>query len=343
MLCTELIIKYSNSIFVDIQKYYEVLYEQKEIKPIKYCKNVQSLLNKCKKLIKKYDVSIPEEEMESLAKYLDIHLIIQENGSKEVSHYNTIGRRKTFHFIKDLVVGDIIILQLYDKRIEENGMLTSLCAKFAYDPTDKNLRTLGEKLKQRAYAYRFRDSHKIARYSLLNDISGLEDYTIDLEKYDPLIKSIIYNEGKPLNDHEQQIHNELNKLNDLNGKMIKNLTMEDLSKLEECITATKQPIWISSSMDHKLLVTEKIECKTITFNDLCAIIIHGDLKCKYCNAEVTLIHDNESKLPPTTLTIDAVYPIYGHCLNNSVLCCLQCNIRKGMNYSYSSEELLEEL
>jgi hypothetical protein len=331
-------VKYNSSIFEDIIRYFEGLVAESITKSKASQTNRRTLLRKAEALYVMYDDSIPDTDIEFIAKKLDIRVIIHIQDDK-ILFYNKTGKNKTFHFIKDLVVGDITILQLYNKRTEDNVVLTLICNKFGYDPTPETLSIVREKLKHREYGYKMRDAKKIARYIQIRDIVTVEDYIVDMRMYDPLEKSILYNEGKPLNKQEQLIHDELQKIQDLNGRKLKSISPEDYKLLEECIANTKQPIWIASLAENKLLVTESIECLTISFNDLCKMILDSDVKCKYCNITMSLIHEGDR--PPTTLTIDAVYPMYGHRVDNTVLCCLQCNIRKGMNYAYDPADKIE--
>lgn len=331
-------LNFSSNIIDHIQKYYEQRCDSMKDKSTKTFSNIYRFIKKCLKFKKQYETFIPEAEICMVAKQLDIRIGIQERNG-EITYYYNIRNRKLFHFNTEVTINDISQLELYEKRMEDNAVLTLICSKFGYDPTPETLSIVREKLKHREYGYKMRDAQKIARYIQIRDIVTVEDYILDMRMYDPLEKSILYNEGKPLNKQEQLIHDELQKIQDLNGQQLKSISPENYKLLEECIANTKQPLWISSLTENKLLVTETIDCITISFTDLCKMILDSDVKCNYCNITMSLIHEGDR--PPTTLTIDAVYPMYGHRVDNTVLCCLQCNIRKGMNYAYDPADKIE--
>lgn len=65
----------------------------------------------------------------------------------------------------------------------------------------------------------------------------------------------------------------------------------------------------------------------ITYDDLIIKLIESKLKCYYCQDEVQIIYDK--KLQKDQWTLDRLDNFQGHCNKNTVVCCLNCNIKRG--------------
>jgi hypothetical protein len=73
--------------------------------------------------------------------------------------------------------------------------------------------------------------------------------------------------------------------------------------------------------------------KTVTFEDLCKLLLESQINCTYCNNEMLLFADeNQSCFYENQnflISFDAIIPIKGHTKDNLAICCFRCNSKKG--------------
>lgn len=69
------------------------------------------------------------------------------------------------------------------------------------------------------------------------------------------------------------------------------------------------------------------DTSTIIFEELIVKLIESKLKCYYCQDDVKIIYDK--KLQKDQWTLDRLDNFQGHCNKNTVICCLNCNLKRG--------------
>ena len=67
--------------------------------------------------------------------------------------------------------------------------------------------------------------------------------------------------------------------------------------------------------------------KIINYSDLLEILVISKLKCHYCRCDCLLMYDNVREKKQWTL--DRIDNDKGHNNDNVVICCLECNLKKG--------------
>ena len=102
----------------------------------------------------------------------------------------------------------------------------------------------------------------------------------------------------------------IDKDNENASKIIKN-------QIEKKINSYKQ-----QDIDKKVLNNEKI----INFKCIINKLIETEIKCYYCNCEMYVLYENvrESK----QWTVDRINNDLGHNIDNFVLACLDCNLKR---------------
>jgi hypothetical protein len=117
---------------------------------------------------------------------------------------------------------------------------------------------------------------------------------------------------------EKQIEliNNLNNINNLN-KEDTNTSKILIKQIEKKITGYKQ-----QDIDKKVLNNEKI----INLKCIVDKLIDTELKCYYCKCEMFILYENvrESK----QWTVDRINNDIGHNIDNFVLACLECNLKR---------------
>ncbi len=188
--------------------------------------------------------------------------------------------------------------------------LEEICKLFFIEPNSDTIKRLRKSIEARVYSFRYRDKLRFKRYVTLADAADCTDYKINIEYYDISRKDI-----------------HLQKLQYLKGKNLSELSPEDKNVLTEYINRTMRPILLFKNHNYsKLLVTTIPESSTITYSDICDIILSSGGICKYCGCKMALFNDNYI---PQSLTIDAVIAICGHKKDNMIACCRLCNSIKG--------------
>lgn len=192
--------------------------------------------------------------------------------------------------------------------------LPIICLKYQIEPTLENQEKLKLALQARIYSYKRRDLDKQKRYITFNEAKILNNYKIDVHYY--------YH----VNDTE------LKNIEPLSRKTIDELTLEECLTLSNYIKQSQRPILLLCNyqqiylIDSKLLVNEIPELNTLNYNDLVEILLLNSNECSYCKCKMTLLN---TKYAETRLTFDAIEALKGHRKDNVILCCHQCNSKKG--------------
>ena len=116
---------------------------------------------------------------------------------------------------------------------------------------------------------------------------------------------------------EKQIEliNDIN--NNLNKKEDKNTSKILIKQIEKKISSYKQ-----QDIDKKVLNNEKI------INLKCIIdkLIETEIKCYYCKDKMYILYENVRE--PKQWTVDRINNDLGHNIDNYVLACLDCNLKR---------------
>lgn len=185
-----------------------------------------------------------------------------------------------------------------------------ICKKYEIDPTPENQEKVRASIERRVYSYKQRDTEKKKRCVTFEDAEKLDDYLLNTIYFD------IYNEDE-----------ELQKLRYLAGKKISELTSEQKIEVSNYITTEIRPVILyRASGDSKLLVNEIPEFQTISYRELCDILIGNPNACSYCKCKLSILDIEYCRFG---LSFDAIISLYGHKKDNITLCCRVCNSKKG--------------
>jgi len=185
-----------------------------------------------------------------------------------------------------------------------------ICKKYQIDPTPENQEKVRASIQRRVYSYTQRDSKRKKRCITFEDAEKLDDYLLNIKWFDLL------GEDK-----------ELQKLHHVAGKKISDLSSDEKVEVSTYIASTECPVLLYKELgDTKLLVNEVPEFKTITYHELCDILITHTEECSYCKCKISILHPEYSS---SELSFDANIPLYGHTKDNIILCCRMCNSKKG--------------
>lgn len=126
--------------------------------------------------------------------------------------------------------------------------------------------------------------------------------------------SNVWNKNKDLTNKKNQISilNQLFLENDFEGKEFVKKEVERKLKSYK-------------SQDTKKHVFEP--SKFIVYDDLMEKLVISKLKCYYCRCNCLLMYDNVREKKQWTL--DRIDNGLGHHNDNTVICCLECNLKKG--------------
>lgn len=185
-----------------------------------------------------------------------------------------------------------------------------ICKKYQIDPTPENQKKVRESIERRVYSYNLRDSKKKERCITFEHAEKLDDYLLNTLYFD------IYFEDE-----------ELQKLRRLAMKKISELTSEQKIEVSTYITTALRPVLLYKSPgDSKLLVNEIPEFQTISYEELCDILIANPEVCSYCKCKLSIL---DIEYCPSGLSFDSIISLYGHKKDNITLCCRVCNSKKG--------------
>ena len=113
------------------------------------------------------------------------------------------------------------------------------------------------------------------------------------------------------------INNISKQLNNLNNEEDKTASKILTKQIEKKIASYKQ-----QDMDKKILNNEKI------INLKCIIdkLIETEIKCYYCKSEMYVLYENVRE--PKQWSVDRINNDLGHNIDNFVLACLDCNLKR---------------
>jgi hypothetical protein len=89
----------------------------------------------------------------------------------------------------------------------------------------------------------------------------------------------------------------------------------------ELIKSLKQKMSSYKSQDTK---KNKINNNFITYDELLEKLVISKLKCHYCRKDTLIMYEN--KREPLQWTLDRIDNDMGHSSENTVICCLKCNL-----------------
>ena len=125
-------------------------------------------------------------------------------------------------------------------------------------------------------------------------------------------------------------------------KEMKNINKEVLKDLNNVSTVNK--IFLNEEFDNKDLIKSNLMKKRssyrtqdinknrlkenfITYDEIVEKLVISKLKCSYCKDNVLILYEN--KRDNKQWTLDRIDNNIGHNSNNVVICCLDCNIKRG--------------
>lgn len=89
----------------------------------------------------------------------------------------------------------------------------------------------------------------------------------------------------------------------------------------ELIKSLKQKMSSYKSQDTK---KNKFNNNFITYDELLEKLVVSKLKCHYCRKDTLIMYEN--KREPLQWTLDRIDNDMGHSSENTVICCLKCNL-----------------
>ena len=119
-------------------------------------------------------------------------------------------------------------------------------------------------------------------------------------------------------EKQLEIINNMNmNMNNLNKEEDKNASKIMSKQIEKKISSYKQ-----QDIDKKVLNNEKI------INLKCIIdkLIETEIKCYYCKSKMFVLYENVRE--PKQWTVDRINNDLGHNIDNYVLACLDCNLKR---------------
>jgi hypothetical protein len=185
-----------------------------------------------------------------------------------------------------------------------------ICKKYQIDYTPESKKKIKELIQRKVYSFKHRDTKKKRRCTTFEDAEKLDDYLLNTNWLDLF--------GKDL---------ELQKLRHMVGKKVSELTPEQKIEVSNYITTTLCPVLLYKAPgDSKLLVNEIPKFQTISYDELCDILITNIDECSYCKCKMTIL---TTEYADSGLSFDAIIPLHGHKKDNIILCCRLCNSKKG--------------
>jgi hypothetical protein len=172
-----------------------------------------------------------------------------------------------------------------------------------------------------------------------NITTTIVDQSIDLEKNSQIL--ILY-KNIDLNKENENCKNIINNIKlcckekipkvriiTSSKKWIKNLTYENqinlIHKKENLlIQQLKNKLYSYKSQDNEKKKYDKD--KFVNIDYVISILLKSNLKCYYCNKDVKVLY--EIVREDDQWTLDRLDNDYGHNIDNVVISCLKCNIRK---------------
>ena len=104
--------------------------------------------------------------------------------------------------------------------------------------------------------------------------------------------------------------------------MINQLSLnEDFEGKKELSKCIKQKLNSYKSQDTK---KNKLDSKFISYDEIIEKLVVSKLKCHYCCKDTLMMYEN--KREPLQWTLDRIDNDIGHSNDNTVICCLKCNL-----------------
>ena len=231
--------------------------------------------------------------------------------------------------------------------------------KYKCDCSSENKKKLQMRLKERVKEYKKRDIEKYNKMISFNDAINQEDYCLSpfMSKSNKPIRSFNKKDLTKLNDANRQVlkdflqeQNTSILIEKQNREIIQNFKDKICEKNPDLkikllshnpITKILAKIQLHDLIDEKLprrfgirkteilyvVLDKPLEpFKTVTFEDLCKLLLESQINCTYCNNEMLLFGDENLNF---VISFDAIIPIKGHTKDNLAICCFRCNSTKG--------------
>ena len=238
--------------------------------------------------------------------------------------------------------------------------------KYKSDCSSENKKKLQMRLKERVREYKKQDIETYNKMISFNDAIIQEDYCLSpfMSKSNKPIRSFNKKDLTKLNDANRQVLKDF--LQEQNTSiLIEKQNREIIQKLKDKICEKNPDLKIKLLSDNPItkilakkqlhnLIDEKLPrkfgirkteilyvvldkpsepFKTVTFEDLCKLLLESQINCTYCNNEMLLYGDENQSFyyenQNFVISFDAIIPIKGHIKDNLAICCFRCNSTKG--------------
>ena len=118
-----------------------------------------------------------------------------------------------------------------------------------------------------------------------------------------------------------------------------NEDFEGKKELSKCI---KQKLNSYKSQDTK---KNKLDSKFISYDEIIEKLVVSKLKCHYCCKDTLMMYEN--KREPLQWTLDRIDNDIGHSNDNTVICCLKCNLERRVqnanNFKFTKQLKIKKL
>ena len=231
--------------------------------------------------------------------------------------------------------------------------------KYKCDCISENKKKLQMGLKEKVRKYKKQDIETYNKMISFNDAINQEDYCLSpfMSKSNKLIRSFNKKDLTKLNDTNRHVLKDF--LQEQNTSiLIEKQNREIIQKVKDKICEKNPDLKIKLLSDNPItkilakiqlhnLIDEKLPrrfgirkteilyvvldkpsepFKTVTFEDLCKLLLESQINCTYCNNEMLLYGDENQNF---VISFDAIIPIKGHTKDNLAICCFRCNSAKG--------------
>ena len=238
--------------------------------------------------------------------------------------------------------------------------------KYKCDCSSENKKKLQMRLKERVRKYKKQDIETYNKMISFNDAIIQEDYCLSpfMSKSNKPIRSFNKKDLTKLNDANRQVLKDF--LQEQNTSiLIEKQNREIIQKVKDKICEKNPDLKIKLLSDNPItkilakiqlrnLIDDKLDrkfgirkteilyvvldkpsepFKTVTFEDLCKLLLESQINCTYCNNEMLLYGDENQSFyyenQNFVISFDAIIPIKGHTKDNLAICCFRCNSAKG--------------
>jgi hypothetical protein len=237
--------------------------------------------------------------------------------------------------------------------------------KYKCDCSTENKKKLQTILNRKVREYKKQDIEIYKKMISFNDAINQEDYCLSpfRSKSNKPIRSFNKKDLKKLNDANRQVLKDF--LQEQNTSiLIEKQNREIIQTLKDKILNKKPDLKIKLLSDNQItkilaeiqlqdLIDEKLpwrfgiiieilyvvldkpseQFKTVTFEDLCKLLLESQINCTYCNNEMLLFADENQSFyyenKNFVISFDAIIPFKGHTKDNLAICCFRCDSAKG--------------